>query len=88
MWVFVCPGEECEGNACGYLSVPERSARVMHGGICLSREECEGNVWVSVPERSARVCMWVFVCPGEECEGNACMWVHVGVCLSRRGVRG
>ena len=36
MWVFVCPGEEYEGNACGCLSVPERSARVMHVGVCLS----------------------------------------------------
>ena len=55
MWVFVCPGEECEGNAWGCLSVPEG----------------EGNAWgcLSVPERSARV-------------------MHVGVCLSRRGVRG
>ena len=56
MWVFVCPGEEREGNACWCLSVPE---------------EREGNAWgcLSVPERSARV-------------------MHVGVCLSQRGVRG
>ena len=55
MWVFVCPGEEregnacgylsvaeCEGNACGCLSVPERSARVMHVGVCLSRRGARG----------------------------------------------
>ena len=55
MWVFVCRGEECEGNACGYLSVAEsegnacgylsdveRSARVMHVGVCLSRRGVRG----------------------------------------------
>ena len=42
MWVFVCPGEECEGDAWGYLSVPERSARVMHVGVCLSRRGVRG----------------------------------------------
>ena len=86
MWVFVCPGEEREGNACGCLSVLERSARVMHVGVCLSRRGVRGY------------CMWVSVCRGEECEGNACgclsvaersaRVMHVGVCLSRRGVRG
>ena len=42
MRVFVCRGEECEGNACGYLSVAERSARVMHVGVCLSRRGVRG----------------------------------------------
>ena len=42
MRVFVCPGEEREGNACGYLSVPERSARVMHVGVCLSQRGVRG----------------------------------------------
>ena len=42
MWVFVCPGEEREGDACGCLSVPERSARVMHGGVCLSWRGARG----------------------------------------------
>ena len=42
MRVSVCPGEECEGNACGCLSVPERSARVMRAGVCLSRRGARG----------------------------------------------
>ena len=42
MWVFVCPEEECEGNACGCLSVAERSARVMHVGVCLSGRGVRG----------------------------------------------
>ena len=42
MWVFVCPGEEREGNACGYLSVAERSARVMRVGVCQSRRGVRG----------------------------------------------
>ena len=42
MRAFVCPGEECEGNACGRLSVPERSARVMRVGVCLSRRGARG----------------------------------------------
>ena len=63
MWVFVCPGEEREGDACGCLSVPERSARVMHGVSVCPGEQCEGNAWgcLSVTERSARV-MHVGVC--------------------------
>ena len=42
MRVFACRREECEGNACGCLSVPERSARVMHVGVCLSRRGARG----------------------------------------------
>ena len=42
MGVSVCPGEEGEGDACGCLSVPERSARVMHVGVCLSRRRVRG----------------------------------------------
>ena len=42
MGVSVCPGEEGEGNAWGCLSVPERSARVMHVGVCLSRRGVRG----------------------------------------------
>ena len=42
----VCPGEECEGNALGSVcvSIPERSARVMHWGlsVCLSRRAVRG----------------------------------------------
>ena len=42
MRVSVCPGEEREGNGCGRLSVPERSARVMRAGVCLSRRGVRG----------------------------------------------
>ena len=42
MGVSVCPGEECKGDAWGCLSVPERSARVMHVGVCLSRRGVRG----------------------------------------------
>ena len=53
MWVFVCPGEEREGNACGCLSVPERSARVMHGVSVCPGEQCEGNA-VCLSRRGVR----------------------------------